>query len=413
MALTETVTVNGVNFEFPAIGDEDWGEEVTAWAIAISASSLYKNGGLFTLAAELDFGANFGVKSLYYKSRTANVASDGEIRLARADEIAFRNEANSADLILGVNASNQLTFGGVALGLSDSNTFVDTETIDFTVDGTDVSAIVIAGSIGTTELEDLGVSTGKLAAGAVVNSKVGASAAIEVSKLEALTADRALQTSGTGVVEPSAVTSTELGFLDGVTSAIQTQLDAKPDSGDIADADIDASAAIALSKLAALTANRALETDASGVISASAVTDTELNYLDGVTSAIQGQIDGKVSEANVSGTKRSYTKQQNFGEATLMDGANVSWNLDNAQAAKVTLGGNRTLDNPTNLIAGGTYVLRVIQDATGSRTLSYGSAYDWGDDGAPTLSTAANSIDILTFVSDGTKMYGAAKLGFG
>jgi hypothetical protein len=50
---------------------------------------------------------------------------------------------------------------------------------------------------------------------------------------------------------------------------------------------------IALSKLTALTASRALETDGSGEITASAVTSTELGYLDGVTSGIQGQLDGK------------------------------------------------------------------------------------------------------------------------
>jgi hypothetical protein len=48
----------------------------------------------------------------------------------------------------------------------------------------------------------------------------------------------------------------------------------------------------------ALTANRALNTDANGDIEVSAVTDTELGYLDGVTSAIQTQIDGKISSSS-------------------------------------------------------------------------------------------------------------------
>lgn len=62
-------------------------------------------------------------------------------------------------------------------------------------------------------------------------------------------------------------------------------------SGDlIVNADVDASAAIALSKLAALTANRALYSDASGIIQVSSVTDTELGYLSGVTSGIQAQL---------------------------------------------------------------------------------------------------------------------------
>lgn len=57
----------------------------------------------------------------------------------------------------------------------------------------------------------------------------------------------------------------------------------------ITDALISATAGIALSKLAALAANRALATDASGFIIASLVTDTELNRLDGITSALEEQ----------------------------------------------------------------------------------------------------------------------------
>jgi hypothetical protein len=61
----------------------------------------------------------------------------------------------------------------------------------------------------------------------------------------------------------------------------------------IANAQISSSAAIALDKLAALTASKALLSDASGVVTASTVTSTELGYVSGVTSAIQTQLDGK------------------------------------------------------------------------------------------------------------------------
>lgn len=65
----------------------------------------------------------------------------------------------------------------------------------------------------------------------------------------------------------------------------------------IADANIDSAAAIALSKLASLTASRVLTSDPSGVISASVVTSTEITYLSGVTGAVQTQIDGKAGTA--------------------------------------------------------------------------------------------------------------------
>ena len=71
----------------------------------------------------------------------------------------------------------------------------------------------------------------QLAANAVVNASVASSAAIAFSKMEDLTASRALVSDGSGDVSVSAVTSTEVGYLDGVTSAIQTQLNAKAGKG--------------------------------------------------------------------------------------------------------------------------------------------------------------------------------------
>lgn len=109
---------------------------------------------------------------------------------------------------------------------------------------------------------------------------------------------------------------------------------------------------------------------------------------------------------------QAMTGQKTFTEATLTDAANIAWNLNTAQAAKVTLAGNRTLDNPTNMKAGGTYILRVIQDGAGSRTLAYGAAYKWPGGTAPTLSTGGGAVDILTFLSDGTSMFGVAQLNF-
>lgn len=67
---------------------------------------------------------------------------------------------------------------------------------------------------------------------------------------------------------------------------------------------------------------------------------------------------------------------------------------------------------PTNLKNGGTYILFIIQDGTGSRTLTWNSVFKWPSGIAPTLSTAANSIDIATFISNGTNLYGVAVTSF-
>jgi len=65
----------------------------------------------------------------------------------------------------------------------------------------------------------------------LVNADIKASAAIAFSKMENLTASRALVSDGNGDVSVSAVTSTEVGYLDGVTSAIQTQINTKTTAG--------------------------------------------------------------------------------------------------------------------------------------------------------------------------------------
>ena len=76
---------------------------------------------------------------------------------------------------------------------------------------------------------DITISSGTAAigSGVIVNADINSSAAIAFSKMADLTASRALVSDGNGDVSVSAVTSTEIGHLDGVTSAIQTQLDTK------------------------------------------------------------------------------------------------------------------------------------------------------------------------------------------
>jgi hypothetical protein len=81
---------------------------------------------------------------------------------------------------------------------------------------------------------------------------------------------------------------------------------------------------------------------------------------------------------------------------TLTDGATIAWDMAAGFNAKVTLGGNRTLSTPTNPKVGLTYVLEVIQDGSGSRTMTWPASFNWGASGAPTLSTGAAKVDLVT-----------------
>lgn len=122
-----TVNVNGTNHTIPQTNEKGWGNNVTAWIQAISQYTLQKNGGSFTLTADTDFGANYGLKSIYLKSRATNPAGTGVLRLGNTEEISWRNAANSANLGLTVNSSNQLTYNGVVLASTTAPTFQDSQ----------------------------------------------------------------------------------------------------------------------------------------------------------------------------------------------------------------------------------------------------------------------------------------------
>ena len=125
-----------------------------------------------------------------------------------------------------LTVTNNATIGGDLTITGDDLTMgTNTSGAALIADGTNFNPVVISGdiSIGTT-------GTAAIGSGVIVNADVNASAAIAFSKMADLTASRALVSDGSGDVSVSAVTSTEIGYLDGVSSAIQTQLDGKASS---------------------------------------------------------------------------------------------------------------------------------------------------------------------------------------
>jgi len=97
------------------------------------------------------------------------------------------------------------------------------------------------------------------------------------------------------------------------------------------------------------------------------------------------------------GATNTFAGAQIGGITTLTDGATITPNFAVNNSFTVTLAGNRTLANPTNLVAGQSGVFIINQDATGGRTLAYGSNYDFGGGTAPTLTTTANAQDMIAY----------------
>ena len=93
----------------------------------------------------------------------------------------------------------------------------------------------------------------------------------------------------------------------------------------------------------------------------------------------------------------------NYTETTLTDQATITWDASTEDVAKVTLGGNRTLAAPSNGTTGQFISILVIQDGTGSRTITWNAVYEFASDTAPTLTTTADLGDVFVFRYNGSK----------
>jgi hypothetical protein len=237
--LATNVVLNGSTYSIPAVGDSNWGTNLSNFFIAIGSGTLQKTGGAFTLTAETDFGATYGLKSAYLKSRATNPSATGVVRLGNTELVSWRNAGNSADLGLTVSASNALQFNSVSLLTSGS--IVDA----------DVNA---AAAIAYSKL-NLALS--------IVNADISASAAIVYSKLSIADADLTIAK----------------------TSGLQSALDLKAPA---------ASPTFTGTITTPLTASRAVVTGASSELAAATTTAAEIGFVNGVTSAIQTQLDAKV-----------------------------------------------------------------------------------------------------------------------
>ena len=105
-------------------------------------------------------------------------------------------------------------------------------------------------------------------------------------------------------------------------------------------------------------------------------------------------------------TAQEFSKTQNFDEQALLNNAStIAWDASSNQVARVTLNATTSsLGAATNQVQGGVYILTLIQDGTGSRTINFNSIYKFSSS-VPTLTTTASARDILVFLSDGTNMY--------
>lgn len=129
------------------------------------------------------------------------------------------------------------------------------------------------------------------------------------------------------------------------------------------------------------------------------------------TSAIGVTVQAYDADTAKTDVAQSFTAAQRGSVSALTDGATITPDFAVANNFSVTLGGNRTLANPTNLTAGQSGVIVLTQDGTGSRTLAYGSYWKFPAGTAPTLTTTAAAVDVLAYYVESSTRITARLVG--
>jgi hypothetical protein len=268
-------------------------------------------------------------------------ASNVQTALQELDDEKLAKAGGVVTGALEIGAAGSLVFeGSTADGFETTLAVVD-PTADRTVTLPNVTGTVVTtGDTGT-------VTSTMILDGTIVNADVNASAAIAGTKIEAGT------TSVRGTVQLTDSVSSTSTTTAATPNAVKT-------ANDLATA--------ALPK--------------SGGTMTGAIT-----FNAGQTIVGYGLLDGA----------QTWTQGQRGEITALTDGATITPDFANSNNFSVTLGGNRTLANPTNLVAGQSGCIWITQDGTGSRTLAYGSQWDFAGGVAPTLSISASAVDCLVY----------------
>jgi hypothetical protein len=116
--MSVVLTIAGQTFNYPTTGNDGWGEEASNWALAVSTQLLQRTGGSFSLTNDVNFGASFATIQTYLKSRSSTIASAGFVRMAKGDSIQWRNNGDGGNVVLAINSSDEVTINGTPVLLS-------------------------------------------------------------------------------------------------------------------------------------------------------------------------------------------------------------------------------------------------------------------------------------------------------
>lgn len=106
-------------------------------------------------------------------------------------------------------------------------------------------------------------------------------------------------------------------------------------------------------------------------------------------------------------TVEQHLEPRDDSSSITLSGTELIWNLPSTRPATYTLNQDGlSIPSPDKMIAGMEYTLTLVQDSTGSRTVTWGNCFVWHEGKEPSLSCGAGETDVFKFYSDGTNMYG-------
>jgi hypothetical protein len=263
---------------------------------------------------------------------------------------------------------------------------------------------------GDVAISNTGVTS--IAAGAIVNADINASAAIDYSKLASLTSGNVIIGSVANVPTARAITGDITISNTGVVAIA---------AGAIVDADVNGAAAITGTKIqqgsTSVRGTVQLTDSTSSTSTTTAATPNAVKSAYDLAAAALPKSGGTMTGAitfaagqTITGYglldgAQTWTKGQRGEITALTSAATITPNFADSNNFSVTLDTNATLANPSNIAAGQSGCIWITQDGTGSRTLAYGADWEFTGGTAPTLSTAAGAVDCLVYaVQSATKI---------
>ena len=382
----------------------------------VSAANVYASTNVFVAGTAVPTGAQVAAVSALTSVNKAdiatNVAAITSVNsvVAAVSALTSVNKAGVATnvaAITSVNSKIATVSGALATSIGNTNTVLAT------------TSAALATSIGNTNTVLAATSTALATSIGNSNTVIGAVSVLTSVNLAKITSINSVIGDGTGFATDaelqavSATMATSIGNSNTVIAAVSVLTGvnlAKITSINSVIGDGTGFATDA--ELQAVSATMATSIANSNTVIAAVSALTSVNKVDvaarlplsgGTLTGILSATDVYTSAVAI-GVDTLLGKQLHIGTAavadivSLTDGTNIAVDLNAGQNFAVQLGGNRTLSNPTNCVAGQTGSIFVIQDGSGSRTLSFAANYKFPGATAPTLTTTAGQTDRIDYI---------------